>query len=233
MSARSIANWEAGIVTPHPRYRRPLAKALEISTAELERILEGIHSGIVPKSMTLFALYVQTEQAADVQDVLSLMAIPALLQTRDYATAVEKAYFMPSTDAEIEERVEIRMSRQAALSRQPNPLVYRSFMPTHVLDQISDNGPVITGQMEHLIQATTLDHVDLRLIEPRLASLTNGSVSLLRSTGSEVAVEEGIAGLHYHESPSALERFRALFDALDDIALSPADSTAYLNDRRR
>ena len=230
VSARSVGNWESGTSKPHPRHRRPLAKALEISTAEVDRIIEGLHDGgIMPRWMTM---YVQIEQAADAQDALSLMAIPALLQTRTYATAAEEGYFMPSSPSEIMERVDMRMSRQAALSRRPNPQLYRSFMPVHVLDHMG-SGPVVDEQIAHITCAASLDNVEMRLIEPtpRLASLTNGSCSLLRSTASEVAVEEGIDGLHYHESPSALERFRALFGVLDEIALSTADSLSYLSDR--
>lgn len=95
---------------------------------------------------------------------VELSTIPALLQTKAYAAAVERAMELPLTDSEVLERVEVRAERQKALDRYPDPLQVTVLVADGVLrDRVGDSD-VMVEQCDHLVEMAQRPNVELRVL---------------------------------------------------------------------
>ena len=150
VSTSTVTNWERGEYSPQHKYRPKLAKALGVSLTELALLLDGAEAvstpsvnGAVPEWLSLFA---KAEQAAETVCVFQAIAVPALLQTRQYAAAIERLGYITVSDADVARLVEMRMARQAALTRQP-PLRLRAVIDKSVLGRPVGGRAVLGPQL--------------------------------------------------------------------------------------
>lgn len=224
--------YEAGRSTPRAGDRGPLAEALKWTTAQLHYALSnddapppnGQH--VVPEWLSLYANLEQT--AASVR-TWAPWSVHALLQTPDYATAVESVGPVPSTDQAITKRVELRMSRQAVLNRKPEPLRLAVVLDESVLRRMTGGPDVMARQLGHLADVAERPNVDLRVLplDAGVHAAAFGTFTLLSAPGATepfMASVEDRTGHRYLESTHAVEAHSLLFDHLHDFALSPADS---------
>jgi transcriptional regulator with XRE-family HTH domain len=225
-------NYESGRSTPRPGDRRPLADALEWTVAQLAYALNSDDAPppngqqVVPEWLTLYANLEQT--AASIR-TWAPWSVHALLQTADYATAVESVGPVPSTDQAIAQRVELRLSRQAVLDRRPNPLELAVVLDESVLHRVTGGSDVMAAQLDHLADVAERPNVDLRVLplDAGVHAAAFGTFTLLSAPGSPepfMASVEDRTGHRYLEGQYAVEAHRLLFDHLRDFALSPGDS---------
>jgi transcriptional regulator with XRE-family HTH domain len=237
----TVARWEQGHSTPLARHRRPLAELLELGMADLEQlILEGgeqatprvLNEHPLPAVPEWLGLFAMAEQSAESDRTLELVVVPGLLQTRDYATALEAAHYVPVSDYEISRRVEARLARQAVLHREPNPLQLEVVLAEGALRELVGGPEVMAGQCDHLVTMARQANVELQVLP------ANGQVvssicafHLFTSPGSPapyLACGSDLIGVNYHETRSAIDAYGALFAHLCSVALSPADTIRFI-----
>lgn len=127
---------------------------------------------------TYDSLVLATGKLAEVE----LSAIPALLQTKTYAAAVERAGG-PLSDAEVIERVDVRAERQKVLDRKPNPIELTVLLGLGVLLDPVGGPAVMAEQCDHLIEMAQRPNVDLRIIGPGRSPSALGGFELLTRPG--------------------------------------------------
>jgi transcriptional regulator with XRE-family HTH domain len=90
------------------------------------------------------------------------VVVPELLQTGEYARAVlHHSATLPQRD--IEERVAIRLARQAILSREDPPTL--SVVLTELVLRTTIGGPIVmAGQLRYLLERTSRSHIELRVL---------------------------------------------------------------------
>ncbi|QPP06207.1 helix-turn-helix domain-containing protein [Streptomyces bathyalis] len=89
--------------------------------------------------------------------------IPGLLQTDGYARAIYTMRRPALTEEKIEQQVEARLSRHAALDRQPPPVL--SFVIEEVVLRRPLGGmPVLREQLRHLLRVGQLRHVEIQVM---------------------------------------------------------------------
>ena len=91
--------------------------------------------------------------------------VPGLLQTAAYARAILESWksVMPTTREEVERRVNVRLARQRLLERTP-PLQFSAVIDESVLHRRIGSRSVMKEQLEHLIDAASIPHVQLRIL---------------------------------------------------------------------
>ncbi len=91
--------------------------------------------------------------------------VPGLLQTAAYARAILESWksVMPTTREEVERRVNVRLARQRLLERTP-PLQFSAVIDESVLHRRIGSRSVMKEQLEHLIGAASIPHVQLRIL---------------------------------------------------------------------
>jgi transcriptional regulator with XRE-family HTH domain len=166
VSVSSVSVWERGLHTPRGRTRRRLAAALEVSLIELDRLLDPdtqpeLTTHEVAPWLSLYESLVATAGSL-LQVERSL--IPALLQTREYATAIEQYGPNELTAPQIEARVEGRLARQAVLHRRPDPLIYRCLLSTTAFTNLVGGPAVMAGQLDRLLSIAEKPTIEIRVL---------------------------------------------------------------------
>ncbi|WP_329022463.1 MULTISPECIES: helix-turn-helix domain-containing protein [Streptomyces] len=156
-----------------------------------------------------------------------LTVVPGLLQTEDYALSiVERSQVWPSR-REVARFVELRMARQAALTRE-TPLTFACILDEAALRRVVGGRAVMKAQLERLLEVTEQrNNVDVRVLpfDVGAHASSDGPFQLLHfSAGPPVVVIEGKTRSVYLEEAGDVDRYRSALDSLTEQTL-PADQT--------
>ncbi|NYF59337.1 helix-turn-helix domain-containing protein [Micromonospora purpureochromogenes] len=183
-----------------------------------------------------FELYVGLESAAAHLRRYDESLIPGLLQTRQYALGL----FQPGSRLSVEEReraVDVRMQRQALLTRRlPKPPRLEAVLAEAVLRRPVGGSSVMSGQLSHLIKASELPNVSIRVV-PLAAGPHPGAVAgsfvildFPATKGGRAAPEpsvvysESLTGALYLDKPEELAAYESTWKGVDALALGEAES---------
>jgi transcriptional regulator with XRE-family HTH domain len=171
------------------------------------------YSDLVP---SWFETYLGLEQAASVIRSYEIQFVPGLLQTRDYARAVT---MIGRTDPlDVERCVELRIQRQALLTRADPPTLWA------VIDEAALRRQLLRpehsrAQITHLIEMNELPHISLQV-----APLANGghaaaggAFAILRFAEPDVpdiVYLEQLTSAVYMDKHSDLEHYAVVMNRL-------------------
>jgi transcriptional regulator with XRE-family HTH domain len=110
-----------------------------------------------------FRAYVDLESAAVLIRTYEAQFVPGLLQTEEYMRAVIQGALLDDTADEIEQRVQLRLTRQNLMERPDAPRLWA------VVDEAALRRPVggrevMRAQLEQLIEAAELPNVTLQVL---------------------------------------------------------------------
>ena len=241
VTTSAVSRWEQGTSTPKAIYRQPLAKALQLSPVELERLLDvdgrtipGVNGQHLPGWL---GHYASLEQSSSELRTFEPLVVPALLQTADYAAAVERRHHQPVTEETIASRVEARLARQTVLDRDPSPLVLMSVIDEAVLSRDYGSPSMMRSQLDHLLALSDRPTIEIRIM-PLAAGgygAAFGAFQLLTSDGSAgpfLACSEDLTGKHYHDGGDAITAHYQLFEDLLRRSLDVEASRTTIRQRR-
>jgi len=112
--------------------------------------------------------YIGMEGSAATISEFQILAVPALLQTREYAEAIGAVYF-PDDPRRLKLVVDARMRRQELLERE-NPPTYRAIIDQAALSRVVGGRATMQKQLEHL-----LSKIDQSLAEIRIIPFLSGA----------------------------------------------------------
>jgi hypothetical protein len=155
------------------------------------------------------------------------LVVPALLQTREYASTLIRCFQGPTTaQAHITRLVDLRLERQRVLD-EPGALKVQAVVEESALRRRIGDAPLIRAQLEHLNRLRERPHVDLRVMPARvgLHPGLDGSFWLfrMRQPYPPVGFVESRVGRLYMEEPIATP-FASAYDRLLQLALSSRES---------
>lgn len=226
----TLRDWEQGRVVPYPSRRPRLASALRITLSELDTYF---HDGAVApnghSAPSWLGHLASLEQGAAKVWTFEPVVVHGLLQTPEYATAVERADVVPRTDEGVSERVAVRMARQGVLTRCPEPLLLSVVLDESVLYRPAGSNEVMAGQLRHLVEASEQPNIDLRILplNAGVFSAAFGSFTVLTAPDESepnMACVEDRAGGHYLDRQPDLDAHVYLFERLAELALPPAET---------
>lgn len=194
--------------------------------ADRQGWLRPYHSEL-PEEYTAFISF--EDEAQTVRDYESLF-IPGLLQTEDYARAVIRDTLPSATDGQVEDRVRARMERQGVLSK-ATPVKFWAVLDEAALRRSVGGTDVMLGQFAHLVEAVKVPNVTFQVV-PFSAGAHPGMsgqfivLDFADPMDTDLIYLESMAGDLFLESDAEISRYRAIFDHLVAVALSPNDSVA-------
>ena len=232
-SMSKLSRMETGHGAPSRRDIRDLCALYEVTDeAERKRMMnlavEGRQAGWWQSyDLNQFADYVGLEaDAVSVKNYQSIL-IPGLLQTPDYARAVNEAV-IPQPDPErLEEQTEVRLRRQDRLTQDP-PLRFGVILDEAALHRVIGGQAVMEAQLRHLTELSKLPNVTLQVIpfsagaHPAMDSAFN--VLEFADAVPGVVYVEGLVGWVYMNRSRDVERYARVFERLCHIALPPRES---------
>ncbi|GGL87301.1 transcriptional regulator [Micromonospora yangpuensis] len=181
-----------------------------------------------------FELYVGLEQSASRLRFFYDAMIPGLLQTRDYAHAVYQ-HRSEVSDEERERLVDIRLQRQALLSRRLPPAPRCGFILSEAaLLRVVGSRSAMVNQLRYLQTMSERPNVSIRVL-PLTAGLHRGVeagtfVMLEFPPGNRATPEppiiysESWTGALYLDRPQEFAGYEKVWMSLDELALEPEQS---------
>jgi len=174
--------------------------------------------------------FIDMEDAAVEIDDWENALVPGLLQTSAYARRVFQVCRPDASDAQLEEHVRARMARKPLLERAQPPRLH-AVLDEAVFRRMQGDQEVFDGQVRTLRE--TPPHVTIQVVPFAVTfhSAMDSSFTILKF-GEELpdkAYVEGIGGDLYVESVAGLHRCNVEFKRVQDTALSPEDSAAWMD----
>ncbi len=232
-SPSKVSRIETGHTSATPRDVKDMLDVYGVNGVESEELVqisrEARQKGWWhPFSTVLSGAYVGLEAAAHSIRAYEQQVVPGLLQTDRYAKAMIKAARLGDTDREIEQRVRVRMARQALLT-QDDPIDLQVVLDEAVVSRPVGGEEVMRDQLLRLLEATRLPNVTLQIL-PFAAGAhagMDGTFSILEFPDAEdpdVVFAENATGGLFLEKSDELRKYNSIFDTIRSSALSPEES---------
>lgn len=224
--------------------RLPVVKLL-LSTYEADAAIGTYLTGIAKDASTRgwwhryvgsipeqYATYIGFEAEAEQIWSYDASTMPGLLQTEDYARAMFQGGAVRYAEEEIARRVEVRLQRQALLTRDQPPKVW-VVLDEAVIRRVVGGTRVFAAQLERVAEVGALPHVDIQVMPFAVGAHpgTPGSFVVLKfpePTDPPVVYIETMAGDLYPESQDDISGVILAFDRLRAMALGPDDSATLI-----
>ncbi|MFE3001857.1 helix-turn-helix domain-containing protein [Nocardia sp. NPDC059246] len=111
-----------------------------------------------------FNVFVGLETSAQSMDIYRPDVVPGLLQTADYARALDRIYFPNDSEDEQDRRVQLRMNRQTIITRKARPTKTSVVLHESVLHTVVGGPAVMAGQLRKLADISTRPNVSIRVL---------------------------------------------------------------------
>jgi hypothetical protein len=163
------------------------------------------------------------------------MLVPGLLQTADYARYTLDALSMTATSEELHALVDVRLARQAVLTR-PDALTFWAVIHEAALHPRVKGAPkMMKEQLQKLLDKQGLPNVSIQVLPldapPHVGM--SGSFAMLgfpETADLDVVYLENLTSALYVEDPTEVGRYGSAFEHLRAAAL-PLDESASLIER--
>jgi transcriptional regulator with XRE-family HTH domain len=186
-----------------------------------------------------FDVYIGLEEAASRLAWYESDLVPGLLQVAGYARALIRADNPDVDDAEIERRVQLRIARQALLTRVSAPPELNVVLGEAILRRPIGGREVMAEQLNRLADVAGLPNVTLRVM-PFMAGLHHGVMSgpfvmlgfPLNGNGSAseppTIYVDGFTGALYLDKPNEIERYRMAFESIWKSSLAEGETKDFI-----
>jgi transcriptional regulator with XRE-family HTH domain len=184
-----------------------------------------------------FEVYLGFESAASTIRSFEIQFVHGLFQTEDYARAVTRLGRKAAPANEIEDRVRLRIRRQALHTRQQPPKIW-SVMDESVLRRPVGGAAVMRGQLKHLLEMAKMPHVTLQVVPFSRGGHAgeSGSFTVLRFKERDlpdVVYLEQLTGAVYLDQRPDVEQYLEVVDALSGEALTPDATKRFIEQAAR
>jgi hypothetical protein len=183
-----------------------------------------------------FNVYLGLESGASQLSFYQPMIVPGLLQTAEYAKAIERPYFPGDTQEDVENRVALRLQRAAILTRQRSPILAEFLLHESVLHTIVGSRSVMAAGLRHVADMSTLANVIVRILPFAAGFPCDGTPVLpyiildfptgIGGFGVEPSVvyTENTIGTMFFEDGDDVKRFREIHERIRCAALEEQTS---------
>ncbi|NJQ02875.1 helix-turn-helix domain-containing protein [Streptomyces zingiberis] len=168
------------------------------------------------------AFMAHAQRAVEIREYAAHV-VPGLLQTEGYAREVLSVGLTLRSDAQLEERLTARMSRQERLASEDRPVLW-AVLDEAVLRRPIGGPAVMRGQLQRLLDAAAERHITVQILPFAQGAhdAMGGSLTVLTlPDGAEAAYTEGAHYGQLVEEPMEVRQFALTYDRLRAAALPP------------
>jgi transcriptional regulator with XRE-family HTH domain len=240
-SPSKVSRMETGHGVVTPRDIRDLCDLYQVTDeAERNRLKqlarEGKQQGLWQPYGLKYQTYIDLEAEAVAISAFQSSAVHGLLQTADYARAVDERAISRPDPSKIDLQIEAKLTRQRILT-QEDPPRFNVVLDEAALHRVIGGRAVMAEQLGKILDMSALPNVMVQILpyergaHPALES--NFAILELPDPTPGIVYVEGLIGYTYLERPEDLERYHAVFRQLQSIALSPEDSAEFVTEVMR
>jgi transcriptional regulator with XRE-family HTH domain len=181
---------------------------------------------------TWFQTYVGLEESAALIRTFEVQFVHGLLQTEDYIRAVIQLGYPDAAGPWVERRVGLRLERQKLLVSERAPH-FVAVMDEGALRRPFGRPQQMRDQIGHILETAEAPNVDVRVLPFATGGHAAGGgaftlLSFPESDLPDLVYLEQLTGALYIDKHDEVVEYTKAMDALDKVALSPADSLDWL-----
>jgi hypothetical protein len=185
-----------------------------------------------PYGSILTGAYVGFEAAADRIRSYEAQCVPGLLQTADYARSMIAAVHTGRPRQEVDDRVHVRLGRQALLT-QEDPVQFWCVLDEAALRRPVGGREVMRCQLEHLVRESARPNVTVQVLPMAAGEHPGMEGSFVIMSFPDAADPDTVyvtiaTGGVFQEKPDDVSRYEIIFDRLQKMALSSAESAEFI-----
>jgi transcriptional regulator with XRE-family HTH domain len=225
-----ISHIEAGLTGVSEERLRRLASHYACTDAEFVDALVAMavdrtrgwweeYRGLLP---TPFLDLAELDHHSSYLREVSILFVPGLLQTEDYARAVFSSRVPELTPQELELRVRFRMERQR-LAIPYEVIIHEAALRIRVSDRATSR-----AQLGRLLELSDSDRITLRVIPFDLDNFSRASSTMTYACGPvpklDTVVRDTPHGSVFIDVEAQLNAYRARFREVKELALDPKQS---------
>ncbi|WP_328914860.1 MULTISPECIES: helix-turn-helix domain-containing protein [unclassified Streptomyces] len=186
---------------------------------------------------TWFQTYVGLEESAALIRVFEVQFVHGLLQTEEYIRSVIRLGHPEAAEPWVERRVGLRLERQKLLVSERAPH-FVAVMDEGALRRPFGGREVMRDQVRHILEAAEAPNVDVRILPFSTGGHAAGGgpftlLSFPESDLPDLVYLEQLTGALYIDKHDEVVEYTKAMDALDRVALTPAESVDWLNSLQR
>ncbi|MFF3359402.1 helix-turn-helix domain-containing protein [Streptomyces sp. NPDC002917] len=224
----------------------PLLKEYGVTDPEVVTALEGLAKdasktgwwqtyGVVAPA---YSDYISLESDAESIQIYAPLLIPGLLQTAAYARETIAANAITRTPEEVTALTEVRLARQAILSRPKRPLKLWAVIDEAVLHRrFSDRPHIMRDQLQRLLDASEVPGVTIQVMPLDATPHPGGAGAFdlvsFPALMPTVVQFENLTGTSYVEGTDAVKLYDDAFGQIVAAALPVSDSLARIANRMK
>jgi transcriptional regulator with XRE-family HTH domain len=180
-----------------------------------------------------YETYIGFEAEASSIFTYEAQVVPGLLQTDEYANAVTHADGVVRDSEVINQRVLVRMARQAVLTRDPPPELW-AILDEAILRRPIGGPDVMRRQLLRLTESAERSTITLQVL-PFSAGAHRalaGAFIVLEfasDTGQSLVYSEGMTGGVFRSKPAEVRSYLMSFEALKAASLTPEQSRDFID----
>lgn len=181
-----------------------------------------------------YSAYLSFENEASALRNYESLFLPGLLQTEKYARAVIRGTLPMATKDDIQIRAKARMTRQQLLTRDDSLSLW-AVVDEAALRRVVGGPAIMREQLAHLADAITAPHITFQVIPYRVGAHPGmaGQFTVLEFADEEDAdlvYIDTIAGDLFAEKDKEIKNYRAVFENLVAVAVSPDESAILIDE---
>ncbi|MEU0501954.1 helix-turn-helix transcriptional regulator [Nocardia sp. NPDC005998] len=176
-----------------------------------------------------FEVYIGLEEAARALSTYESELVPGLLQTEAYSRALLRSARPEASETDIDRRVQLRMARQALVTRKDAPLQLDVVISEALLWRRIGGDAVTAEQLSHLRRMCDLPNVRIQLVPSDSGyhdGMDSGRFVLLEFAEAQgelheppVVYVEAFTGPVYLDKEPEIERYRKAFANIKSAAV--------------
>jgi transcriptional regulator with XRE-family HTH domain len=203
------------------------AELLELARKGNQRTYPRHYKGVVrdPLKQRL-GLEVNAEYIGTLHTIL----VPGLLQTEAYALAVVEASRKWEVPEQIQQFVNLRMERQAVLTREHPPQLWVVLTEAVVRQNVGGRA-VMREQIAHLDRVSERTNITIQLLPYSAGAYAgmDGPFTVMRlPKGPTVVIVDGLTTSDYLGDEAVVAKYETTWDLVKSSALSPRETRAEL-----
>jgi transcriptional regulator with XRE-family HTH domain len=194
------------------------------------------YADVLPEDQE-FSTYLGLEDSASELRSYQPLVVNGLLQTADYARVLIESNNVCDESETTDRLVEVRMSRQALLTRAERPVHLWTVLDEAALRRLVGGRKVMRAQLARLVEVARLSNVTIQVL-PFTEGAYGGMVAPFMIIGfpehadADVVLMENMSGNVFLECDVELCRYNTIFDRLRARAASPEASVEIIENIR-
>lgn len=184
-----------------------------------------------------FRIYADMEACAEQLTMYHANIVPGLMQTAEYARALDRIYFANESEDALDRRLRLKLERQTFITRKTKPVALKAVLHESAIHTEVGGPRVMRHQIDHLVEMSKRPNISLRVVpfaagHPLGTAIGSFTIIAMKDSGlgtpTPVVYFETLVGGAALEDDESISTHTAAMGALQRAALDEVSTRTLL-----